>query len=217
MTGAPVQTTRLYYVHDPMCSWCWGFRPAWLDLRAHLPQDVELITWVGGLAPDSDQPMDPALRDQLQATWGRIAQKIPGTQFNFDFWTLNTPRRSTYPACRAAIAARQMADLEAEMTYAIQQAYYLKARNPSDLDTLTTCANEIGLDEQGFVTRMASQRLQEDFIHELHQVRAIGVNSFPSLVLEIGPAHFNVPIHYTSADAMLDDIRGLMAQSHTHS
>ncbi|MFT6977114.1 MAG: putative protein-disulfide isomerase, partial [Shewanella psychromarinicola] len=21
--------TTLYYVHDPMCSWCWGYRPTW--------------------------------------------------------------------------------------------------------------------------------------------------------------------------------------------
>ncbi len=61
-----------------MCSWCWGFRPAWLDLRAHLPQDVELMTWVGGLAPDSDQPMDTALRDQLQALRQAHAQVEPG-------------------------------------------------------------------------------------------------------------------------------------------
>ncbi len=195
-----------------MCSWCWGFRPTWLDLRARLPEDLELITWVGGLAPDSDQPMDPALREQLQVTWQRISQQIPGTEFNFDFWTLNTPRRSTYPACRAVVAARQLADREAEMTFAIQQAYYLKARNPSDLETLTACATQIGLDATDFVARMESPRLHEDFTRELDQVRAIGVNSFPSLVLESGSARFTIPIHYTSADRMLDDIRAVLTQ-----
>ena len=28
----------LVYVHDPMCSWCYGFRPTWVGLRAILPQ-----------------------------------------------------------------------------------------------------------------------------------------------------------------------------------
>ncbi|MCP4060185.1 MAG: DsbA family protein, partial [Pseudoalteromonas sp.] len=22
--------TKLIYVHDPMCSWCWGYKPTWL-------------------------------------------------------------------------------------------------------------------------------------------------------------------------------------------
>ncbi|MEF1187337.1 DsbA family protein, partial [Vibrio sinaloensis] len=20
---------KLYYVYDPMCSWCWGYKPTW--------------------------------------------------------------------------------------------------------------------------------------------------------------------------------------------
>ena len=36
----------------------------------------------------------------------RIEGRIPGVRFNFDFWTHCTPKRSTYPACRAVIAAR---------------------------------------------------------------------------------------------------------------
>ena len=131
-----IAEARLYYVHDPMCSWCWGFRPVWLELKQTLPEELQLLSLVGGLAADCDEPMPQALRDKLQATWRRIQQVIPGTGFNFDFWRDNTPRRSTYPACRAVIAARELADKADQMTHAIQQAYYLQARNPSDQETL---------------------------------------------------------------------------------
>lgn len=200
----------LYYVHDPMCSWCWGFRPVWQHIRQHLPDEVKLVSWVGGLAPDSDEPMSQSMRDQLQATWRRITEIIPGTQFNFDFWTLNTPRRSTYPACRAVIAARQMADKESEMTYAIQQAYYLQAKNPSDLETLSTLAQQIGLDADQFRQRMFSTQLMQDFEQELNAVRNIGVNSFPSLVLASEHSQFNIPINYTSAEVVLENINQLL-------
>lgn len=203
----------LYYVHDPMCSWCWGFRPVWQQIRQNLPDQVELVSWVGGLAPDSDEPMPQAMREQLQSTWKRISEVIPGTQFNFDFWTLNTPRRSTYPACRAVIVARQMANLENEMTYAIQQAYYLQAKNPSDLETLCSLAQQIGLDADQFKQRMFSTDLMQDFEQELAAVRGIGVNSFPSLVLAAGHSRFNIPINYTAAEAVLDDIHHLIESS----
>ncbi len=203
----------LYYVHDPMCSWCWGFRPVWQQIRQNLPAQIELVSWVGGLAPDSDEPMPQAMRDQLQSTWKRISEVIPGTQFNFDFWTLNTPRRSTYPACRAVIVARQMANMENEMTYAIQQAYYLQAKNPSDLETLCSLAQLIGLDADQFKQRMFSTDLMQDFEQELTAVRNIGVNSFPSLVLASGQSRFNIPINYTAAEAVLDDIHHLIESS----
>ncbi|MBE8572891.1 DsbA family protein, partial [Vibrio sp. OPT46] len=28
---------KLYYVHDPMCSWCWGYKPTLDKLKQQLP------------------------------------------------------------------------------------------------------------------------------------------------------------------------------------
>ncbi|MGB5741033.1 MAG: DsbA family protein, partial [Sedimenticolaceae bacterium] len=91
---------QLIYIHDPMCSWCWGFRPTFEQLCASLPRHVAVRRLLGGLAPDSDQPMPADMQMRLQQTWRRIQQRIPGTRFNFDFWRVCDPRRSTWPACR---------------------------------------------------------------------------------------------------------------------
>ena len=98
---------KLYYVHDPMCSWCWAFRPVLLELKAKLPDTIEFIRLLGGLAADSDDPMPEETRHYVMDNWKRIQQQLPDTEFNYDFWTTCTPRRSTYPACRAVIAARK--------------------------------------------------------------------------------------------------------------
>ncbi|MEJ2593423.1 MAG: DsbA family protein, partial [Candidatus Thiodiazotropha sp.] len=76
---------HLYYIHDPMCSWCWAFRPAFADLLRRLPEGMTHSRLLGGLAPDSDQPMSEEMRAGLQATWRRIQEKLPETRFNFDF------------------------------------------------------------------------------------------------------------------------------------
>ena len=85
----------LYYVHDPMCSWCWGFRPTWTEIKANLPEAVEIKYLLGGLAPDSDEPMPESMQSDIAGYWKIIQQRIPGTQFNFDFWDKCEPRRST--------------------------------------------------------------------------------------------------------------------------
>lgn len=204
---SPEAQNTLYYVHDPMCSWCWGFRPILLEFRNKLPRNLNLVSLVGGLAPDSTKPMDLGMRDSLQQTWRHIQNTIPGTGFNFDFWTENTPRRSTYPACRAVIAARHLKGMEDEMTLAIQQAYYLKAQNPSDLSTLTDAAVAIGLDQGAFVELMKSPAIEEMLSQELTQVQSIGVTSFPSLVLETGMCLQDIGIDYRHADSMLEKVQ----------
>ena len=54
---------KLYYVHDPMCSWCWGFSSALTGLLQKLPQDIKVIRLLGGLAPDSDIPMPDSMKN----------------------------------------------------------------------------------------------------------------------------------------------------------
>ncbi len=202
--------STLYYVHDPMCSWCWGFRAEWLKLKQLLPENIQVMSKVGGLATDSDEPMPEALQRDIQAAWKRIQQVIPGTQFNFDFWTDNTPRRSTYPACRAVLTAEQLAGQGEQMTFGIQQAYYLNAKNPSDLDTLTDVAASIGLDANAFKDMMLSDEIKRALHDELAQVRSIDVYSFPSLVLEIDSRHHPVQLDYNSAQNMYAEISTLL-------
>ena len=46
---------------------------------------------VGGLAPDSAEPMPEAMQLALQNTWRTIQSRIPGTEFNYDFWRARLP------------------------------------------------------------------------------------------------------------------------------
>ncbi|MET0069621.1 MAG: DsbA family protein [Candidatus Thiodiazotropha sp.] len=202
---------HLYYIHDPMCSWCWGFRPTLGKLMAQLPGAVSSSRLLGGLAADSSSPMPEEMRLRLQQTWRRIEKRIPNTRFNFDFWSRNTPRRSTYPACRAVIAARALAsDAEERMILAIQQAYYLEARNPSDDSVLSELAIEIGLDEQRFVDLLNHQSTQQRLDSEIAQAHRMGVRSFPSLVLQVEQSSWPVAVDYLSAEPMLEQIRILL-------
>jgi len=183
-TGVTDMTT-LYYVHDPMCSWCWGFSHTWQCLQQELPSEISIVRLLGGLAADTDILMPIEMRGKLKATWEHIAAQIPGVEFNFDFWTLCTPRRATYPACRAVIAARQQGSAyDITMTRAIQQAYYLQARNPSEDSTLIALSKEIGLDTLTFQQTLHSETTHAQLRQEIAQARYLGVDSFPSLVLE---------------------------------
>ena len=200
-------TAKLYYAHDPMCSWCYAFRPVFDELISKLPDVVEVVHLLGGLARDSDESMPDETREFVQANWRRIEEQVPGTTFNFDFWEKCQPRRSTYPACRAVIAARkQGAEFDLEMIWAIQQAYYLQARNPSDTSTLTELAIEIGLDKDKFTQDIQSTKTDEQLRQEIKRSRQLGLNSFPSLLLELGNQQIIIEADYINADLMLKKI-----------
>lgn len=197
--------TALIYVLDPMCSWCWAFSPVYQAVKAHFPQlDHHLL--LGGLAPDSDEPMPESQQRYIQGIWRNIEQRT-GAPFNHDFWSECQPRRSTYPACRAVMVAREQSDeLAGKMLGAIQQAYYQQAQNPSDLTTLQNCAQQIGLTEPDFTDRIQELRDTDALEEEVGFVQRLGVQGFPTLILKQQQQWQALPIDYKDSALLISEI-----------
>ena len=199
--------TVLYYVHDPMCSWCWGFRPAWTQVQQALAGIVNIQYVLGGLAADTDEPMSENMQNSIRDNWHRIQREIPDIEFNYDFWSVCKPRRSTYPACRAVIASKmQQPQSEQKMILAIQQAYYLDAKNPSDDDVLIQLADDIGLNIDMFVIDYRSEECRNVLAGELLLTRNLYVSSFPSLVLSRADRDVSILIDYINSDNVVNQI-----------
>lgn len=187
-------------------------RPVLQQMLAALKNQLPVQFVLGGLAPDSDEPMAPEMQQSIQAHWRRIADEL-GTEFNFAFWRENQPRRATYPACRAVIAARAQ-DAEQAMIHAIQQAYYLRAMNPSDEDTLLQLADEMGLDFDSFMQDLESAATEQQLQQEVALARELfaksGARGFPSWVLIHDGKALAVPLDYHSAQTSLAAISDIL-------
>ncbi|MGB2078177.1 MAG: DsbA family protein [Vibrio sp.] len=208
---------RLFYVHDPMCSWCWGFRPTFEALKHKLEARhpaIELEYVLGGLAPDSDEVMPAQMQHFLIQTWKKIQSQL-GTEFNFEFWDKVTPVRNTYSACRAVLAAQNQGAGEA-MIDAIQKAYYLEAQAPHLKQTHMALAQNLGLDLITFESDLLSQSLEDEFQRQRELAQALNAQGFPSLILGYetlqGLQITLIRIDYLDADAMLEQIESMLTQ-----
>ena len=201
-------TATLYYVHDPMCSWCWAFRTVYDAIIADLPDDVSIKRILAGLAPDTDEPMSDEMQTYVKNHWRTIQDKVPGIEFNYEFWEKCNPRRATYPACRAVIAARNQDNVyDDQMTLAIQHAYYLQARNPSEHDTLIALANEIGLNTTQFAHDLVSTATDDILKQEIEFTYQLGVTGLPAMLLGINNHYTFISTDYINAENMLETIQ----------
>ena len=202
-----MSSTTLFYIHDPMCSWCWGFSHTWNKVKNSLPSKINVQYVLGGLAPDSSEVMPNEMREYIQMNWHKIEQKIPGVSFNYTFWDSCTPKRSTYPACRAVIAVKnQNSELEQTMVKIIQQAYYLDAKNPSEDDVLISLAKTLDLDIKQFTQDLNSEPTQQLLSNDIALMQSMGVSSFPSLVLQTTNRIKSITIDYNNPKLILNQI-----------
>jgi len=205
------QYSTLYYIHDPMCSWCYGFKPVLKSLTKKLKDIIPIEYYLGGLAEDTEITMSDSMRESIQSNWKRIEETIPSISFNYQFWEVCTPKRSTYASCRAVIAAkRQHQDYEHAMIDAIQQAYYVNARNPSDYNVLYELANETGLNQQQFISDIHSSEVNNNLMQQILFCRKIGVESLPSLFVFSNNNYHPIVVDYDNADIIIDHIKSCM-------
>jgi putative protein-disulfide isomerase len=182
-----------------------------LALLAELPPDIKFMSLLGGLAADSDKPMPAAMRNYIIENWQAIEQQVPSTRFNYDFWDKCQPKRSTYPACRAVIAARkQDPTFDSRMTLAIQEAYYLQARNPSETKTLIELAEETGLNVDQFSYDLVSATTNTILLDEIKTARNLSLNSFPGLLLVENQTFLPIAPDYHTATTILEKILQMM-------
>ena len=190
-----------------MCSWCWAFKPIWQKILTSLPQNLTIEYLLGGLAPDNDNPMPPKTRKLVINNWRRVQDKVPATEFNYEFWRLNIPKRSSYISCRAVISARlQNPKFERAMIDEIQYAYYLEAQNPSEEIVLFDLADNIGLNVQAFKKDLNSPRVNNYLKKEIEFSMTMPINGFPSLVLSKNGTLTQIRINYLNANFNINQI-----------
>ena len=197
----------LYYVYDPMCSWCYAFQATFEEVKKELSPNIKIVYVPGGLASHSNVPMNKDMQEKIEAIWYEI-EKVVGTKFNHDFWTNCIPKRSTYLACQATLAAKSQGK-EEEMIEAIQTAYYLKAMNPSEEDTIINLAKELNLDIQKFKNELHSEETIKNFNEKMNLRRKLHLNSFPSLAVKYKKEIYPINIKYNDPQKILNQIEDL--------
>jgi len=146
-------SSRLIYVMDPMCSWCWGFAPV---VQALIEQaqarGVRADLVVGGLRQERT-PMDQAARDRTASYWHAV-HEASGQPFNFEAGLPDGLVYDTEPACRALVAARSLDAQSAwRLSGLIQRAFYVEGCNVTLPPELVELAETAGIPRIEFADR----------------------------------------------------------------
>ena len=203
----------LIYVYDPMCSWCYGFRPTWKALKSQLPEGLPVVSLLGGLADDSDVSMPEDMVKYLRRTWSQI-ESTCGVHFNHAYWDQTPPPpRTTFISCRAVIAAERLAGRGEAFAERIQDAYYTEAQNVWDFNTLCDLAEAFGFQRSSFADALMSDDVRAVHDEQRQLAERLQVEGYPSVLLIHQGQAYPIPVRHQGADVMLSDISDLLAES----
>jgi putative protein-disulfide isomerase len=207
--------TKLIYIADPMCSWCYGFGPELSALLDGLPGlQVEIV--LGGLRAYNDEVMDEVMRAELMAHWQKV-HDASGLAFSDQTVMQENFIYNTEPACRAVVAARQWApDATMAVFQAIQQAFYVEGRDVTRPEVLAeVCSKALTaagapIDAPAFASLWESNAIQQATHADFVQTRHWNITGFPTLVLERDGALDMITSGFTAMPKLVEQLQALV-------
>ncbi|WP_107692488.1 DsbA family protein [Nitrosospira sp. Nsp2] len=172
----------LWYVADPMCSWCWGFAPVIEQVRNTYGHRLKVELLLGGLRPGTSHPLPSPQRQEILGHWQAV-HRVTGQPFQFAGAMPEGFIYDTEPACRAVVVV-SMLNPEAIFTFfrAVQSAFYVEQRNVTDALVLAELAGDVGLETQQFLQAFESDAARDMTQGHFHRASQLGVRGFPTLI-----------------------------------
>lgn len=189
--------SRLHYLFDPLCGWCYGVAPL-IDAATELPGlDIELHGG-GMLAGPNRRMITPLWRSYVLPHDRRIAE-LSGQPFGDGYFNglLNDQGAllDSEPPISAILAAQAITGQGLAMLQRMQHAHYVEGRRIADVQVLTALAGELGLSLLQFSNayQAACGRQTQAHIAASRVLLAqAGAQGFPTLLLEDGRGHMRV-------------------------
>ncbi|SEL09493.1 DsbA family protein [Nitrosovibrio tenuis] len=176
----------LWYIADPMCSWCWGFMPVIEKIHAEYGDRLKLELLLGGLRPGTKDPMGRAQRQEILHHWEAV-HRMTGQPFRFAGALPEGFIYNTEPASRGVVAV-SLIDRGAVFPFfrAVQSAFYTEQQDVTSSLVLAQLAGGMGLDSQRFALIFESDMAKNLTRENFNRSRWLGVSGFPTLLLDNG-------------------------------
>jgi putative protein-disulfide isomerase len=176
---------KLIYVGDPMCSWCYGIAEELAEVKKHYYDELDFEVILGGLRPYNKQTM-VELKDFLTQHWQDV-HNASGQAFNYDILNDETIAYDTEPPSRAVLVVRRLSpDKEFDFFKAIQQLFYLENKNMHQAESYHEVLMDFEIDVTHFDDLFGSEEMKGLVKLDFARARQLGVNSFPTLLLQVG-------------------------------
>lgn len=179
----------VYYIFDPLCSWCYGFTPVLQKFAQLQTSELEFRVMCGGMLIGDSEVYAHELGEDIKKGFSRIAE-LSGQTFGEAFYKRleqTDLKLSSLPGSLAMATLRYyQPDQALEFAHEIQKAFYKEGKNPVSVQTYGECAEDFGMNASDFMRLMVDKERLQIVQKEFEIVRNWKVGSFPTLLYQNG-------------------------------
>ena len=195
----------LWYIADPMCSWCWGFAPIIKSIRLNYSEQLKIEPVMGGLR-SGKLAMASEQRAEILNHW-KAVNEMTGQSFSFEGAMPEGFIYDTEPSCRGVVAMALInPSLVFSLLESIQFSFYVEQKDVTNPRVLAELAGKIGVDMDLYLQVFESDDAKKKVSIHFNKIRQWGVNSFPTIVVQNAAGYSILNKGYCLSDELFPKI-----------
>ena len=200
----------LWYIADPMCSWCWGFAPIIKEVRLNYSENLKIELVMGGLR-SGKLAMASGQRAEILNHWKAVNERT-GQPFSFEGAMPEGFIYDTEPSCRGIVAMSLInPSLVFTLLESIQFGFYVEQKDVTNPKVLAQLAGKIGVDMDLYLQAFESDEVKNKVSNHFDKVRQWGVNSFPTIAVQNAAGYSVLNRGYCLPDELFQKIDGWLS------
>lgn len=178
--GADKKPLEIYIFVDPLCPECWALEPLMKKLQIEYGKYFSLRHILSGRLATLNMGRKKRY-DSIAELWEKTASRT-GMSCDGNLWFEN-PVSSPYLASIAVKSAELQGRKKGiQFLRKLQEVLFLEKQNVSNFDVLKSCARNVGLDIEEFITDIHSETAAKAFQCDLKITAEMDVQEIPTLV-----------------------------------
>lgn len=179
--------TKIYYVMDTMCGWCYGFSDVITKIEEKYKDSYDFDILPGGMWTDENvKTMSHSLGNYIKGHIVRIEQltgKHFGEGYNKNILESNSIILDSFPGAKAVVLVSKMKkEVAFDFLKKIQEAHFVEGKDMNNLEIYSEIAESFNIPKDEFEKKYLSADLTEETLKAFEMVEALRVASFPTVI-----------------------------------
>lgn len=212
-----MKKSKLIYVYDAHCSWCFAFSEVMLNIQKKYNTEFDYEVISGGMiVGDKIGPIREAAPPNILEIYEQIEQ-FTGTAFGKEYLTKvaqgDSLRNSEIPAAALSAFKNLQPKNALSFAHAIQYKLFIEALEIDDDALYESLAREFKIEEKAFLSQMQQSEFQDAARYDFALAKQLQVTGYPQLLVQTDATHFFlIAKGYTDFETLDGRVQQVLAQ-----
>lgn len=177
----------IYYVYDPLCSWCYGFSPVIKKLKNSFKNEFNFEVVSGGMQSGERKQPVSVIRAYLKGAYKNVTERT-GVEFGDKFMAVLEDGTRMLDSVPPSIALSVIKELKPEETLnfaaTIQEAIYYDGMDWNLVEAYIPYLENFKIDPEDFRRKFEDPIYKEKTLEDFKMAANFGVTGFPTVILK---------------------------------